>query len=341
MVTEPRQAPRRFTLGRAGGLQIEVMDIGATWLSCLVPMPGAAPREVLLGHADPARWADDGGFLGATIGRFANRIAGARFELGGHEHRLVANEGANQLHGGPDGFHRRRWSAREQGPLHLRLGLHSPAGDQGYPGALEAAVEYRLDPEALALTIAFEATVSQPCPVSLTNHAYFNLDGGGTVLGHRLRVAAAHWLPVDPAALPLGHLAPVAGTPFDLREPQVIGVRLGEGEPQHVATGYDHCLALDDSAARGDTPAAELISSDERLSMQLYATYPGLQVYSGYHLPEAGGRDGRPLPRYAGLALEPEFFPDSPNHPPWRDMGCILQPGQRYRRWMRLRFNPR
>lgn len=322
-------APQRYTLGRAGGMQIEVMDMGATWLSCRVPVPGEAPREVLLGHADPATWAEEGGYLGATIGRFANRIAGARFTLGGLEHRLVANEGANQLHGGPVGFHRRRWALRAQGPLHVRLGLQSPAGDAGYPGALDAEVEYRLHPDTLALTIGFEATVSQPCPVSLTNHAYFNLDGCGTVLGHHLRVAAQHWLPVDAAALPLGHLATVEGTVFDLRE------------PRPIASSYDHCFALDEAAARGDTPAAELISGDQRLSMQLYATYPGLQVYSGYHLPEAQGRGGQPLPRHAGVALEPQFFPDSPNHPQWRQMGCILQPGHRYRRWMRLCFSAR
>lgn len=322
-------APQRFTLGRAGGMQIEVMDMGATWLSCRVPLPGAAPREVLLGHADPATWADEAGYLGATIGRYANRIAGARFTLGGREHRLLANEGENQLHGGPEGFHRRRWALRDRGPLHLRLGLHSPAGDQGFPGALDAEVEYRLHPDALALTIGFEAAVSQPCPVSLTSHAYFNLDGGGSVLGHRLRVAAEHWLPVSSAALPLGHMAAVENTPFDLREARAIDA------------GYDHCFVLDSAAAQGDVAAAELISGDERLAMQLYANHPGLQVYSGYHLPEARGRDGLPLQRHAGVALEPQFFPDSPNHPQWRGMGCILEPGQPYRRWLRLCFSPR
>lgn len=340
MQTEERPAPQRYTLGRDGGLQIEVMDVGATWLSCRVPLPGEAPREVLLGHADPATWAFEGGYLGATIGRFANRIAGACFTLGGREHRLVANEGGNQLHGGPVGFHRRRWALLEQWPLQVRFGLHSPAGDAGYPGELEAEVAYRLAPDALALTITFEATVSEPCPVSITNHAYFNLDGGGTILGHPLRVAAARWLPVDKAALPLGELAVVEGTPFDLREPRPIGARLGEGEQQRLVGGYDHCFALDAEAACGEAPAAELISGDGRLTMQLHCNYPGLQVYSGNHLPEAQGRDGQPLPRYAGVALEPEFFPDSPNHPQWREMGCILHPGQRYRRWMRLSFSP-
>jgi aldose 1-epimerase len=332
--------PHCFTLGREGGLQIEVMDIGATWLGCLVPVPGEGPRQVLLGHATAAGQATEPGFLGATVGRYANRIAGARFTLGGREHVLAANEGPNILHGGADGFHRRRWQLRDEGPLHLRLALHSPAGDQGFPGALDAEVSYRIDPDARAVSIGFDAVVSAACPVSITNHAYFNLDANpGTVLAHRLRVGASQWLPVDEAALPLGHLAPVEGTPFDLRQPRPIGLGLVEHEQQRRAGGFDHCYRLDEAAASGDAAAADLVAGDGGLAMQLHTNYPGLQVYTGNHLPEARGRGGQPYPRHAGIALEPQFLPDSPNHPAWREMGCLLQPGQRLQRWMRVAFS--
>lgn len=335
-------AAQVHTLGPAGGMQITVMDQGATWLACRVPLADGSTREVLLGHATPGDWATQPGYLGAVVGRYANRIAQARFTIDGREHRLLPNEGPHQLHGGPEGFSRRRWRLQEHGPLHLRLALHSPAGDQGYPGALDAAVEYRLHPEALAVTVTFEAEVSEACPVNLTSHAYFNLDAEpGPVLGHRLRVAAAHLLPVRTDLIPTGEPAPVAGTPFDLRVSRRIGEVLGQGEQQRLAGGYDHCYVLDADASRAEVPAVLLESADGKLAMQLYTTYPGLQVYSGNQLEQAAGRDGRRFVRHAGIALEPQFFPDAPNHPLWREMGCVLQPGERLRRWMRLCFNPR
>lgn len=336
-------APQVFTLGPPGGLQIQVSDHGARWLSGLVPLAGGSRREVVLGHATPADHLREPGHFGAVVGRFANRIGGSRFRLDGQEHRVVANEGDHQLHGGPDGFGGRRWAVRDHSPLHLRLGLHSPAGDQGFPGDLEAEVEYRLDPQRLALTLHFGARVSAPCPVNLTSHPYFNLDGGtAPVLGHRLRVAAAHWLPVRPDMIPTGELRAVAGSgPFDLREARCIGDGLGQGEQQQHGQGYDHCFALDPEAARGESPAAELTASDGRLAMRLFTNYPGLQVCSGNFVHQARGRDGQPFARHAGIALEPQFFPDAPNHPAWHDQGWLLRPGQAMARWMRLEFDPR
>ena len=333
-------APQVFTLGPPDGLQIQVSDHGARWLSCVVPMAQGPRREVLLGHARPVDHTTEPGYFGAIVGRFANRIAGARFEVDGREHRLVANEGENQLHGGPDGFDQRRWSVLDHSPLHLRLGLHSPDGDQGFPGAVDAEVTYRLDPLAQAMTLHFQAHASAPCPVSLTSHPYFNLDGGtAPVLGHRLRVAARHWLPVRPDMIPTGELCAVGGTPFDLRSARPVGDGLGVGEQQQRGHGYDHCFALDAEAARGEVAAAELAASDGRLTMRLFTNYPGLQVCSGNFVHHARGRDGQPFARHAGIALEPQFFPDAPNHPAWRDQGCLLRPGQPLDRWMRLAFD--
>ncbi|WP_457442632.1 aldose epimerase family protein [Roseateles sp. P5_E4] len=332
--------PAVFTLGTAGGLQIQVSDFGARWLSCLAPMPDGSRREVVLGHAMPADHLREPGFFGAIVGRYANRIGGAAITLDGRAHRLVANEGENQLHGGPDGFDRRSWTVVDHGTHHLRLALHSPDGDQGYPGALSAEVEYRLDPQRPVLTLHFGARVSAPCPVNLTSHPYFNLDGSAApVLGHRLQVAASAMLPVRPDMVPTGEVAPVNGTPFDLRQPRLIGDGLGQGEQQARGSGYDHCFVLDENAARGEAPAAALVSADGRLAMRLFTNYPGLQVCSGNFVHHAKGRDGLPFSRHAGIALEPQFFPDAPNHPAWREQGCILRPGQTLARWMRLEFD--
>jgi aldose 1-epimerase len=328
-----------FTLGTPHGLQIDVSPFGARWLSCRAPVQGGGTREVILGHATPADHAREPGFFGAVVGRYANRIGGARFTIDGQTHHLLANEGANQLHGGPDGFDRRVWSVREHGPLRLRLALHSPDGDQGYPGAVHAEVTYLVDPAESSVTLQFSATSTAPCPVNLTSHPYFNLDGSTEpVLGHRLQVAASHMLPVRPDMIPTGDVARVDDTPFDLRTPRPIGGGLGQGEQQRLGSGYDHCFVLDAEAASGQAPAAELTASDGRLAMQLFTDYPGLQVCSGNFVHHARGRDGQPFPRHAGIALEPQFFPDAPNQAAWAEQGCIVRPGQPLARWMRVRF---
>ncbi|MFT7775528.1 aldose epimerase family protein [Roseateles sp.] len=331
-----------YRLGAAGGLQLEVSNYGARWLSCLVPMPDGSHREAILGHATLADHMREPGFFGAVVGRYANRIGGAAFTIDGNEHRLAANEGSNQLHGGSEGFDRRTWTVIDHGPLHLRLALHSPDGDQGYPGAVDAEVEYRVDLARAAVTLRFDARTTAPCPVSLTSHPYFNLEGGTTpVLGHRLRVAASQMLPVRADMIPTGELAAVDGTPFDLRRARRIGDGLGQGEQQQRGSGYDHCFALDAAAARGEVAAAELASTDGRLALRLFTDYPGLQVCSGNFVQNSRGRDGLPLQRHAGIALEPQFFPDAPNHPAWREQGCVVRPGQPLSRWLRLEFDAR
>lgn len=331
-----------YRLGTPGGLQIEVSNYGARWLSCLVPMTNGSRREAILGHATLADHAREPGFFGAVVGRYANRIGGAAFTLDGQQHRLIANEGANQLHGGPEGFDRRTWDLVDQGPLHLRLALHSPDGDQGYPGAAGVDVEYRIDPVRQAVTLRFGACTTAPCPVSLTSHPYFNLDGGtAPVLAHRLHVAASRMLPVRPDMIPTGEVASVDATPFDLRRARRIGDGLGQGEQQRFGHGYDHCFVLDAAAACGEQAAAELTSTDERLAMRLFTDYPGLQVCSGNFVQNSRGRDGQPFPRHAGIALEPQFFPDAPNHYVWREQGCVIRPGQPLSRWMRLEFEAR
>ena len=315
--------PQTFTLDDGHGTRLQVCERGATWLSCRVPLADGSPREVLLGHADASRHGVEPGYLGAVIGRWANRIGGARFVVDGLSHELSANEGHNLLHGGGTGFDKRDWSVLEHQPTRLlRLQLVSPAGDQGFPGTLVAQVSYTIEAPG-CIRLRFDAECDAACPVNLTSHAYFNLDGAQAqpmpIDGHRFRLRASQVLPVDVALIPLGHLAPVAGSRFDLRE---LG-RLGTRE-------FDHCFVLDEPGSA--EPNAEVQAADGRLRLALGTDYPGLQFYTGQLLAQSNDRQGRRhLPR-AGFALEPQFLPDSPNQPQWAFGGWLLRPGQRLRR---------
>jgi len=318
--------PRVFELDDGAELRVSLMDIGATWLSCRLRLPDGSEREVLLGYARPQDHLHEGGYLGGLIGRYANRIAGARYRLDGVERQLVANEGRNQLHGGPDGFHRRRWQVLQATPRELRLKLVSPDGDQGFPGELTVEASYAIvGPGELALS--WRANCTAACPVNLTSHAYFNLDGDARgIARHMLQIQADEVLPVDAGLIPTGALLPVAGTEFDFRRP-----RRAVDDSGRV---YDHCWRLADGAQ----PAATLVSADSRVTMQLFTGLPGLQHYSGQHLAEAHGRDGRPFAPSAGIALEPQFFPDSPNRPEWPQPSCVLRPGATMAHQIRWRF---
>lgn len=306
------QGPRSVdahTLG-AGRLRATIWTYGATLAALEVPDRSGAMADVLVGpgplsqHDDPA---DRAGWPGMTIGRFANRIAGARFSLDGVEHRLTSNERGNHLHGGAIGFDQYVWSgdaAVHGDEASLTLTHHSPSGDEGYPGALAVEVRYRLGPDSL--TIEYRAATDAPTPVNLTNHGYWNLAGRGTVAGHTLRVAAAHYVPVDDELIPTGTLAPVVGSRFDFTEPRSL---------EEIATGgFDHCFVLDDSA----TPVVELCDPDSGRTLAIQTDQPGLQLYTGDHLD----------PPHRGLCLETQRLPDSPNIPAFGT--SILRPGETY-----------
>lgn len=319
---------KTLALGEPGGFEIRVADIGASWLSCQVPVAGGR-REVLLAPADPWQQAAGGAYIGATVGRVANRIAGAAFTIAGRRHELPANEGRHHLHGGPGGFHALRWQLVQAQRDEALFSLVSPAGDQGYPGRLAAQVHYRVAAARRTVRITFSAETDATTPVALTNHAYFNLDGDAAdVRGHRLRVAASGFLPVDAELIPLGHEQPVAGTPLDLRCPQPL---------RAIGHALDHCYVLDATCAGAGAAAAVLVSADGRLAMQLYTDQPGLQVYTGQHLAGHAGRGGAPLAACAGIALEPQAFPDSVNRAAWQHQ-VLLQPGQRWQRQTEIVF---
>lgn len=312
-----------YTL-EAEGLSAAVCDYGATLVSFSRATASGARRELVLGLDSAKDYERQDAYLGATVGRYANRIAGARFSLDGKEHRLSVNDGPNCLHGGADGFSRRVWKAEpglEGGYPALFLALESPAGDQGFPGVVSVAVSYVLSGDALR--IGFRADTDEPTPFGMTNHAYWNLAGSGDILSHELSINASRYLPVDDRLIPLtGAPAPVAGTPFDFRRAKPVGRDL------IAAGGYDHCYALE-GADGGLGLAATLSEPDSGVRLEVWTDLPGLQCYSGNFLGIEGGRAGARYGRHGGLCLEPEAFPDSPNRPDYP--ACVLYPGRPYR----------
>jgi aldose 1-epimerase len=325
---------RSIALADPNGLRLTLLDYGARLASLWAPAQDGTLADVVLGHDTPADYGHNHGYLGATCGRFANRIAGGRIPQDGADLQLDRNEGANLLHGGSRGWDQALWSIADQGPAHVIFTHRSPHGDMGFPGTVDATCTYRID--GLRLTVEMTATTDAPTQVNLAHHSYFNLagQGAGDILGHRLQVDAAHVLPVDPAKIPTGAIAPVAGTAFDLTAPRAIGQTLPGPE------GFDHCFCLSGPLERiGDQllrPAATLDDPASGRRLRLWTDQPGVQVYTGAHFRDTPGKAGGRYGRFAGIALETEGFPDAPNHPQFPS--TRLEPGQVYRHRMLYDF---
>ncbi|MFF2145680.1 aldose epimerase family protein [Kitasatospora sp. NPDC058190] len=323
----------RWTIGSPQGVTAEVLSLGARLQALHAPDRDGQRANVVLGCDRVEDLLGEAAYFGATVGRYANRIADGVLPLDGTTHRLTTQPGGHTLHGGTDGFATRLWDGvpvREGRRAGVRLRLHSPDGDQGFPGALTVEVTYLLDP-AGELWIGYRATTDAPTVVSPTNHTYFNLagEGSGTVLYHLLRVEAPGYLPVDAELIPIGPVARVLGTPFDLREARRIGDRVVDGDPQirRAGAGFDHNWVLDGNGFRR---AAVLSHPASGRRVECLTTEPGLQVYTGNHFDGTLiGRSGRPYEAYAGIALETQHFPDSPNRPEYPS--TVLRPGEEFR----------
>ncbi|MFF3497876.1 aldose epimerase family protein [Streptomyces sp. NPDC003247] len=297
----------RWTLERAG-VRVRVLSYGGIVQSVEVPDRAGRPADVVLGFADLDGYlAHPEPYLGALVGRYANRIAHARFALDGVTYPLAPNNAPNSLHGGERGFDKRVWDVEpvEHG---LRLRRVSPDGEEGFPGRLEVTATYTLDASG-ALSIAYEAVTDAPTPVNLTNHSYFNLAGAGHAGGHELRLAASRYTPVDADLIPTG-VAEVAGTRFDFRTARETG------------SGYDHNFVLDKGVTETPVEVAELHDPASGRVLTVATTEPGIQVYTADHL-------GKPFAPGDGIALETQHFPDSPNRPEFP--ATVLRPGQVYR----------
>jgi aldose 1-epimerase len=314
----------RWHLGGGGGIKASVITYGARLASLTVPGPGGR-REVLLARGDMAGWEADRAYLGATIGRFAGRIEDARFTLDGQEHRLPANDGTACLHGGTPGFERAIWQAEADGDG-VVMRHTSPSGDQGFPGCLDVAVRFSVQ-DGCALVLEYTATTNAPTVLNLTNHAYFNLAGGGDVLAHAVTIAADAFVPVGPGLIQNAPPCPVAGTPFDFRTPRTIGSGLDEGHDQlRIAGGYDHTYLL----SQAPVPAPRWVARVEAggIAMDVHTTQPAIQLYTGNFLDN---------PKHAALCLETQHVPNAPNRPEFAT--TVLRPGVVFRSVTVYRFS--
>ena len=331
------QPAKLVKLQNKNGLSVIFMDIGATWLSCEVPVADQQ-REVLLGVSTMADFKKQGTYLGATVGRFANRIADGQFSINGYPYQLSINQDGNTLHGGVDGFDKRRWEIEQQTQGFVRFALVSEDGDQGFPGQLQVSVCYQLTDDNQVI-ISYHAITDKPTPINLTNHAYFNLAGaesGADCRNHRLQIDADHYLPTNKVGIPLDGPASVDKNSFDFRQPKVITSDFLTEPQQQLAKGYDHAFLLNKPCQQG-ARAALLSSADNDLALEVFTNKPALQLYTGNWLVGTPNRNGGEYQDYAGIALETEFLPDAVNHPEWQP-SPILQAGQEYHYQTTYRF---
>jgi aldose 1-epimerase len=325
----------RFILSSPSGVTIAVLSFGGVIQSIHAPDRNGALADVTLGYDTLPEYEKDKSYLGALVGRYANRIRAGRFTLDGREYTLAQNAGGNHLHGGMRGFNKAVWAVEpfEDGDdVGLVLEHLSPAGDEGYPGTLRERVTYRLTANG-ELAIDFFATADAATPVNLTQHAYFNLAGSGSgdILGHVLELSASRFTPVDATLIPTGELRSVRGTPFDFSTPERVGARIGADDEQlRLAGGYDHNFVLDRPAGGDLTLAARLTDPVSERGVDIHTTEPGIQFYTGNFLDgTVMGKGGVPHRYRSGLALETQHFPDSPNEPSFPS--TILRPGEEHR----------
>jgi aldose 1-epimerase len=312
------------------GTEASVLTLGATLRTCVVADGQGRFGDIVLGFDTVEEYLRGSDYFGATIGRYANRIANGLFNLGGKRYQLALNNSPNAEHGGEEGFHRRIWDIEGTDTANgaaLRLSLVSPAGDQGYPGELTVHLTYTLTNED-ELRIDYRATTSATTILNLTNHTYWALAGAADALLARLSVDADAYTPVDASLIPTGEIRLVAGTVFDFRAPLVIASRIRDGSDSQLrfGRGYDHNFVL-----RGESgalrPAARLEDPRSGRVVELLTTEPGLHVYTGNFLSGAVvGKGGRLYRQGDGISLETQHFPDSPNHPQFPS--TILEPGR-------------
>ncbi|QIJ75461.1 galactose-1-epimerase [Methylobacterium sp. NI91] len=336
--TRAGETVTRYTLLR-DDLRVEVIDYGAVVTAIEVPDREGRWANVVLALDTVEGYETVSPHFGAIAGRYANRIARGRFTLDGTTYALPINEPPNTMHGGPEGFSRRLWRATEADGTRLALQRSSPDGEEGFPGRLDVEVVYSL-PEPGTLRIDYRAVTDRPTVLNLTNHSYFNLAGEGTgdVMDHVVQVFADAYAPTDATQIPTGDLAPVAGTPFDFREPVALGARIRQGHEQIVlAGGYDHAFVLRGSVGTL-RPAASCLCPASGRRLAIATTQPALQLYSGNNLDGSlVGPSGRTYRSGDGVCFETQGVPDAPNHPNFPS--TVLRPGETFRSSTTYRFS--
>ncbi|MBI5692378.1 MAG: galactose mutarotase [Verrucomicrobia bacterium] len=321
-----------YTLRNSRGVEVRLSNYGGIIVSFLAPDREGHLEDIVLGYDQLDGYLRKTPFFGCLVGRYANRIAGARFTLDGQEYRLAENNPPNTLHGGVRGFDKVTWEPTVldgTGTPILRLRYLSRDGEEGYPGNLAVTADHTLTEEN-GLRIELSATTDRPTVVNLTQHSYFNLAGAGDVLGHVLQIFGSRFTPINRHFIPLGELRAVAGTPFDFRTPTAIGARIhADDEQLRHGLGYDHNWVIDKPA--GELARhARVVEPRTGRTLELLSSSPGMQFYAGNFLDGTiTGKGGRVYLHRHGFCLEPQHFPDSPNQPQFPSV--VLRPGETYR----------
>jgi aldose 1-epimerase len=329
-----------YTLRNGAGLDASIMTYGGTLVSLSAPDRDGRAVDVVLGFDDLPPYLGSHPYFGCIVGRYANRIAGGTFSLGGVNYSLAQNDGPNHLHGGILGFDRVVWNARPRitdSAAELELTYLSPDDEEGYPGNLNVKVVYALT-AANELCLRYSAATDKTTIVNLTNHAYFNLRGSGTVLRHALELPAERFLPVDQKLIPTGEMRLVKGTAFDFTKSAAIGAQIYDDNPQiKISGGYDHCWVLENHAS-GCRLAARLSDPESGRVLTVSTTQPGVQLYTANFMDSnMRGKRGLVYEKHAGICLETQHFPDSPHHSEFPS--TVLRPGEQYRETTIYRFD--
>ncbi len=331
-VDSTTQTMKVFNLSNAHGLTVGVINFGGRIVSLKAPDRNGKSEDVLLGYDTPQQYLDGSPYFGAIIGRFANRIAKAKFSLQGKEYALTMNNGKHTLHGGPGGFHNVYWKENtgSSDKHSLQLEYESKDGEEGYPGNLFTTIRYTLT-NSNELILDYTATTDKETVVNLTSHGYFNLSGAGNgdVLDHEIMINAEYFTPVDEGLIPKGSITSVDGTPFDFRTARKMGAQIdGSDDQLRYGKGYDHNWVLN----KNDnllSLAARVIETKSGRILEVLTTEPGLQFYSGNFLDGTDvGKGGKPYYFRTAFCLEAQHFPDSPNRPDFPSV--VLRPGEVY-----------
>jgi aldose 1-epimerase len=320
-----------YTLTNSHGLEVKAMTYGAILVSMRVPDRKGEFADIVLGHETPEGYVPNPPYLGALVGRYANRIAGGQFTVDGKQYQLAKNDGPNTLHGGIKGFDKVMWEGEQlKGKAAVAFTYLSKDGEENFPGNLKVKVTYTLNDEN-ELVIDYQATTDKATPINLSQHSYFNLsgEGNGEILNHEVMLNADKFTPVDKNLIPTGELRPVKGTPMDFTTPTKIGARIDDNYDQLVlGHGYDHNFVINRKGA-GLELAARVYEPTSGRVLEVLTTQPGVQFYSGNFLDgTVTGKQGHVYKRRYGFCLETQHFPDSPNHPDFPS--AILKPGETF-----------
>ena len=329
-----------YVLKNQNGAEACVTNWGGRLVSVMVPDKNGKMTDVVLGYDNIQQYVDNpNNNYGGLIGRYGNRIANGKFTLDGVEYQLPQNNNGHCLHGGPEGYHTVVWDAKQVNDQSVELTYLSKDGEAGFPGNLKVSVRYILTPDN-TLRMDYRVSTDEDTIINLTNHTYFNLDGGGNVLGQKLRIYASNYLEGNNETCPTGKILPVDGTPMDFRTGKPLGRDLDTGFYQTTMAGggFDHCYVLDRPRGASQSLCAWASSDKTGISMKMYTTQPGIQLYTGNFLQNcpSPGKGGVPLEKYGGFALETQHFPCSPSHPEFPT--TVLRAGKVFRANTTLRF---